>query len=60
MTELDLRYLAAASEGPLESHATWIGSRQERMLSVELRDRGRDNRITTVAFVRVSEVGAAT
>lgn len=55
VTELDLRYLAAASEGPVESRADWIGRPEDRMIRVELRDAGRDHRITTAALVRVAD-----
>jgi acyl-coenzyme A thioesterase PaaI-like protein len=55
VTELDLRYLASASAGPIVSRARWIGSPKERMISVELRDSGRDARLTTTALVRVAE-----
>lgn len=58
VTELDLRYLAAASKGPVESRAIWIGDAQSRMIRVELRDRGRENRITTAALVRVADAPA--
>ncbi len=58
VTELDLRYLAAASKGPVESRAVWIGEAQRRMLRVELRDLGRDDRITTAALVRVDDASA--
>lgn len=50
---LDLRYLASASTGPVESEAAWIGAAADRMLRVRLRDAGRQDRITTTALVRV-------
>lgn len=50
---LDLRYLASASAGPVESEAAWIGSATDRMLRIVLRDTGRAHRITTTALVRV-------
>ena len=55
VTELDLRYLAAASEGPLESRAQFIGSPGDRMLRIELRDTGRAGRLTTAALLRVAD-----
>ena len=55
VTELDLRYLAAASVGPVESRGTWIGAPDRRMLRIELRDIGRDGRLTTTALVRIAE-----
>ena len=59
VTELDLRYLAAASRGPVESRAAWIGGAQSRMIRVELRDLGRGGRVTTAALVRVADAPAA-
>ncbi len=53
--ELDLRYLAAAARGPVESRARWLGPASARMIAIELRDLGRDARRTTTAFVRVIE-----
>ncbi len=54
VTELDLRYLASASIGPVESHAVWVGRPADRMIRVELRDSGRENRLTTLALLRVA------
>jgi acyl-coenzyme A thioesterase PaaI-like protein len=59
ITELDLRYLAAASNGPIESRGFWIGGPESRMARIELRDRGRDSRLTTTALVRVSDAKGA-
>jgi len=56
VTEMDLRYLAAASKGPVVSAASWIGVPDANMLRVELRDAGQDNRLTTTALVRLSEL----
>ena len=53
VSELDLRYLASASVGPVESDATWIGRPEDRMLRIVLRDRGLERRITTTALARV-------
>jgi acyl-coenzyme A thioesterase PaaI-like protein len=58
VSELDLRYLAAASRGPVESRAAWIGDARSRMIRVELRDLGREQRITTAALVRVTNAPA--
>jgi len=55
VTELDLRYLASASVGPVESQALWIGAPADRMIRVELRDSGRAQRLTTAALVRVAD-----
>jgi acyl-coenzyme A thioesterase PaaI-like protein len=53
LCELDLRYLASAAVGPVGSQARWIGSPSAGMIAVELRDRGRDNRLTTAALIRI-------
>lgn len=55
VVELDLRYLAAASVGPVEATSTWIGSSHSGMIRVELFDRGREDRLTTSALVRVDD-----
>jgi acyl-coenzyme A thioesterase PaaI-like protein len=55
LTELDLRYLASASVGPVYSQASWIGPAAERMLRVELRDAGREDRLTATALVRIAD-----
>ncbi len=59
VTELDLRYLAAARVGPIESDARRIGPPEEPMLRVELRDAGQDGRPTTSALARVADARAA-
>jgi len=51
---LDLRYLATAKVGPVRSQAAFIGDPAMGMLRVELRDAGRDDRITATAFLRVA------
>lgn len=56
--ELDLRFLASAASGPVESEATWIGTPTDRLLRVVLRDAGRESRLTTTALVRVSDAPA--
>ncbi len=53
--ELDLRYLAAASVGPVTGAAEWIGPPDACMLRVRLFDQGRDNRLTASALVRVTD-----
>ncbi|MGB0620384.1 MAG: PaaI family thioesterase [Myxococcota bacterium] len=58
VSELDLRYLAAASRGPVESETRWIGRPGDRMLRVVLRDVGRDDRVTTTALVRLVDARA--
>lgn len=52
---LDLRYLSAASVGPVVSETNWIGDPSTGMLRVGLRDTGRDGRLTTTALARVSD-----
>lgn len=54
ITSLDLRYLAAATDGPIEGTASWIGPPDASMMRVTLRDLGRDARRTATAFVRVA------
>lgn len=60
VTEMDLRYLAAASRGPVEGIARAMGQPEAGMLRVELADRGHGDRISTLAFVRVQRVEAGT
>lgn len=55
VTELDMRYLASASEGPVESEAKWVGTAATRILRIELRDAGKGHRLTTTALVRVAD-----
>ena len=55
VTEMDLRYLAAASKGPVSSVASWIGTVDANMLRIELRDAGQEDRLTTTALVRLAE-----
>ena len=52
LTELDLRYLAATRVGPIVSRACWIGTPEEGMIRVELRDRGTGDRVTATALLR--------
>ncbi len=59
VTELDLRYLSAASEGPVEGEAHWIGDPASGMLRVALRDRGREASLTSSALVRTADAPAA-
>ncbi|MEM7408799.1 MAG: hypothetical protein AAF430_01020 [Myxococcota bacterium] len=53
VTELDLRYLAAASLGPVTATADWIGEPDQGALALTLRDEGRDRRVAT-AFARLA------
>lgn len=55
VSDLDLRYLAASSVGPVESRARWIGTPEQNTIRVELRDAGRGDRLTALALVRVTE-----
>lgn len=55
VSELDLRYLAAARIGPVEGEAHWIGSPGHRMIRIELRDAGQQGRLTTSALARVAD-----
>ncbi|MGI9589728.1 MAG: hotdog domain-containing protein [Myxococcota bacterium] len=55
VTELDLRYLAAASAGPVVARAACLGPPATGMIRVETRDQGRDDRLTTSALVRVAD-----
>ena len=54
VSEMDLRYLSAARTGPVRSRAAFIGEPGDGMLRVELRDAGRDDRLTTTALLRVA------
>ena len=54
VTELDLRYLSTARRGPVRSRADFIGAPEAGMLRVELRDAGREDRLTATALLRVA------
>jgi len=54
VTELDLRYLASGRVGPITSSAAWVAGPASGVLRVELVDRGRSDRLTTTALVRVA------
>jgi acyl-coenzyme A thioesterase PaaI-like protein len=54
ITELDLRYLATAKQGPLRSRGAFVGPAEEGMLRVALRDAGREERVTATALLRVA------
>ncbi len=54
VTELDLRYLSTAKRGPVRSRAAFIGAPEDGMLRVELRDTGREDRLTATALLRVA------
>jgi acyl-coenzyme A thioesterase PaaI-like protein len=51
VVSLDLRYLSTAKRGPVVSRAVWIGSPATGMMRVELRDQGRQDRLTAAAIV---------
>lgn len=54
VTELDLRYLSTAKRGPVRSRAEFIGEPGDGMLRVELRDTGREDRLTATALLRIA------
>ncbi len=54
LTALDLRYLAAATEGPVAGRARWLDSRTKEAIHVELQDEGR-SKITSTALVHVAD-----
>lgn len=51
---LDLRYLTTARVGPVRSRAVFIGPPEDGWLRVELRDAGRDDRVTATALLAVA------
>ena len=53
VSELDLRYLAPCSAGPVVGRPRFLGRAETRLLHVELFDAGRDHRLTTTALARV-------
>ena len=53
IAELDLRYLRAATNGPVRSRAAFIGDPARGMIRAELCDAGRDERLTATALLRV-------
>ena len=54
VTDLDLRYLAMGRVGPMEAEARWIGEPGGGSISVTLRDRGNEDRVTTAALARTA------
>ena len=54
VTELDLRYLAAAKLGPMEATADWVESPAAGMVRVALRDRGNQDRVTAAVLARTA------
>lgn len=54
VVELDLRYLTTAKAGPVRSRAFFLGDPADGMLRVELRDCGREDRVTATAFLRIA------
>jgi acyl-coenzyme A thioesterase PaaI-like protein len=55
VTELDLRYLAQAREGPVRSRARLLGDRPDSPVEVELFDTSA-NRVTTHVYARATAV----
>jgi hypothetical protein len=53
VVDLDLRYLAGAKVGPMWTSARWLGDPESGWIGVELRDRGKADRLTTTALARV-------
>jgi acyl-coenzyme A thioesterase PaaI-like protein len=49
---LEVHYVAAARVGPFQAEATPLSSRSPNLLRVELRDRGRDDRIVAAMAAR--------
>ena len=52
---LDLRYLSAASHGPVIGHAAWIGDAATGTLRVEARDHGQGEALSATALVQVTD-----
>jgi acyl-coenzyme A thioesterase PaaI-like protein len=52
IAELDLRYLSTAKVGPVRSRASFVGDPAAGMIRAELRDAGRDERLTATALLR--------
>ncbi|MEZ4280823.1 MAG: hypothetical protein R3F21_14585 [Myxococcota bacterium] len=52
IAELDLRYLSTAKVGPVRSRARFVGDPSAGMIRAELRDAGRDDRLTATALLR--------
>jgi acyl-coenzyme A thioesterase PaaI-like protein len=63
VTDVDVRYLAMAREGPVWTRAAWIGGPESGAVRVELRDRGNGDRLTTLVLARLEaaplEAGSA-
>lgn len=51
---LDLRYLATAKAGPIRSRSRFLGPPDEGVIQIELFDRGREERVTATALLRVA------
>lgn len=51
---LDLRYLTTAKVGPVRSRAYFLGDPADGVLRVELRDCGREDRVTATAFLQIA------
>ncbi len=56
VTDLDLRYLAQAPEGPVRTRARLLGDGPDAPIEVELVDRSAD-RLTTLVYARAQPVG---
>jgi acyl-coenzyme A thioesterase PaaI-like protein len=53
VTDLDVRYLAMAREGPIWTRAEWLGGIPGDRIRVELRDRGNRDRLVSAVLARV-------
>jgi acyl-coenzyme A thioesterase PaaI-like protein len=54
VTDIDVRYLAMGRIGPIVSRAEFIGDPMHGAVSVELRDRGNDDRLMTALLIRTA------
>jgi hypothetical protein len=55
VTELDLRYLAQTSDGPVQSACTLLGDGPEAPIRIELSDRS-SGRLTTLVYARTAVI----
>jgi acyl-coenzyme A thioesterase PaaI-like protein len=52
VTELDIRYLSTAKQGPIEASAAWLGEPRDGTMSIRLLDRGKDARVSAAVLAR--------
>ena len=55
VTDFDIRYLAMGREGPIYSSAQWVAGPERRVMRVELRDRGNQDRLIVSALARSAD-----